>query len=245
MTKIVEHHTKHHHIINHSVKFSLLVQIITAIIDLYILQFKVSETYYILKQLLLLEVIVQLVEGGFYVWLASSVNSVVNITPYRYYDWYLTTPTMLLTLSIYLIFLKNQEEIQNKKHDNKQKENENEDIFSVIKKNATIFTYIFLLNALMLTFGLLGELNVINTYVSVFFGFIPFFILFALIYNNYAKYSRNGTILFAYFFGVWSFYGIAALLPYHMKNICYNILDLFAKNFFGLYLAYMLWSVAY
>ena len=246
MTKLLElHHTKHHYLIKHSVNMSLFVQIITAIIDLYVLQISVPESYYILKQLLLVEFIVQFVEGSFYVWLASSFNTVENITPYRYYDWYLTTPTMLLSFSIYLIYLKNQEENKNETKNKKTNSDKKVDIFLVMKKNATTFTYIFLLNALMLTFGLLGELNIINKYASVFCGFIPFLILFSLIYNNYAKYSTNGTTLFAYFFIIWSFYGIAALLPYHLKNICYNILDLFAKNFFGLYLAYILWNVAH
>jgi bacteriorhodopsin len=34
-------------------------------------------------------------------------------------------------------------------------------------------------------------------------------------------------------------YGIAALMDYKTKNIMYNILDLFAKNFFGVYLGYV------
>ena len=34
-------------------------------------------------------------------------------------------------------------------------------------------------------------------------------------------------------------YGIAALMNYTTKNIMYNILDLFAKNFFGVYLGFV------
>ena len=43
-----------------------------------------------------------------------------------------------------------------------------------------------------------------------------------------------------YFFIIWFLYGIAALLNYKMKNIMYNILDLFAKNLFGIYLGYVI-----
>ena len=65
---------------------------------------------------------------------------------------------------------------------------------------------------------------------------------FGVISNEkYAKYSEQGLILFWYFVSVWSLYGVAALFPYNLKNIFYNILDLFAKNFFGLYLAYIIW----
>jgi bacteriorhodopsin len=40
-------------------------------------------------------------------------------------------------------------------------------------------------------------------------------------------------------------YGIAALLPYNLKNSIYNILDLFAKNFFGLFLTYIIITKKY
>jgi bacteriorhodopsin len=37
-------------------------------------------------------------------------------------------------------------------------------------------------------------------------------------------------------------YGIVAVLPYKIKNMCYNILDLFSKNFFGIFLSYLLFT---
>ena len=236
---------KNAHAIKHSANASLIIQAITAIIDLYVLTLNIPKPYFILKQLLWLEFVVQIVEGSFYVWLANSFNSVENITPYRYYDWYITTPTMLITLSIYLIYLKKEEENENKSHDkdgNVENNIEKDDgLFVTIQKNAKTLLSIIVLNAMMLTFGLLNEHNILNKYVAVFLGFIPFVILFYIIYESYAKYSKLGTTLFIYFSFIWSIYGIAALMPYHWKNIFYNILDLFAKNFFGLYLAYILW----
>jgi bacteriorhodopsin len=62
-----------------------------------------------------------------------------------------------------------------------------------------------------------------------------------LIYENYAKYSTVGRITFWYFSGIWGLYGIASVLSYKYKNIFYNILDLFSKNFFGIFLAVVLW----
>lgn len=240
---------KHTHTIKHSANASLVIQAITAVIDLYVLTLNIPKPYFILKQLLWLEFIVQIVEGSFYVWLANSFNSVENITPYRYYDWYITTPTMLVALSIYLIYLKKQEEIENNLHDkdgNAENNIEKDDgFFITIQKNAKTLISILSLNAIMLTFGLLNELNILNKYIAVSLGFIPFFMLFYIIYDNYAKYSKLGTTVFIYFCATWSFYGIAALMPYHWKNIFYNILDLFAKNFFGLYLAYILWITSY
>jgi len=236
---------KHTHLIKHSANTSLIIQAITTVIDLYVLTLNIPKPYFILKQLLWLEFIVQIVEGSFYVWLANSFNSVENITPYRYYDWYITTPTMLITFSIYLIYLKKQEETKNKSRDKdgnvENNIEENDGFFTTIQKNSKTLLSILILNAIMLTFGLLNENNILNKYIAVFLGFIPFFMLFYIIYDSYAKYSKLGTTLFIYFSFIWSIYGIAALMPYHWKNIFYNILDLFAKNFFGLYLAYILW----
>ena len=73
--------------------------------------------------------------------------------------------------------------------------------------------------------------------ISVFLGFIPFLLYFYIIYKKYVSINSS---LFYYFFIFWSFYGIAAVLPYTMKNNGYNILDLFAKNFFGIYLTYLI-----
>jgi bacteriorhodopsin len=152
---------------------------------------------------------------------------------------------MLISFSVYLIYLKNKEALKDKNTNeldsNDRAVLENEDFFTIVKKNAKIITYILLLNAAMLTFGLLNERHVLNKYVAVSLGFIPFIAMFYLIYENYAKYSEKGIVLFKYFSFVWSLYGVAALMSYHWKNIFYNILDLFAKNFFGLYLAYVLY----
>ena len=59
-----------------------------------------------------------------------------------------------------------------------------------------------------------------------------------MIYANYAVQSADGYKIFLYFFFFWSLYGVAALMPYKIKNMGYNILDLFAKNFFGVFLAF-------
>jgi hypothetical protein len=91
----------------------------------------------------------------------------------------------------------------------------------------------------MLLFGYLGEVKLMNNYLAVFLGFLPFFAMFYIIYENYAKFTSNGETLFWYFSVVWSLYGLAAIMPYFWKNISYNILDIFAKNFFGIFLAYI------
>ena len=44
----------------------------------------------------------QMIEFIFYLWMVKNLYSIKNITPYRYIDWFLTTPTMLVTFLAYL-----------------------------------------------------------------------------------------------------------------------------------------------
>jgi bacteriorhodopsin len=94
----------------------------------------------------------------------------------------------------------------------------------------------------MLLFGYLGETGVLSIGLSTVLGFIPFFIMFYIIYQTFVIYIPEAKNIFLYFVCVWGLYGIAALMPYNIKNASYNILDLFAKNFFGLFLAYTIYT---
>jgi hypothetical protein len=212
-----------------SVYLSLLVQVITGLFDYYVIQLNISNNILILKQVLIMELIVQLIEGIFYLWLALNIASVSNITPHRYYDWYLTTPTMIVSLCVYLTYLKNDEaNIVTK-----------DSLIKIVYDNLNTLIPIIFLNFVMLTSGYLTEIKKISKIPGILFGFIPFLIYFYLIYENFAKFSYNGLKIFIFFFCVWFTYGIAALMNYKTKNIMYNILDLFAKNFFGLYLGFV------
>ena len=233
-----------------SLKVSIIVQIITGIIQVFSLFIKVPPPYIILKQLLVLENIVQVIQGSFYAWLFYNIKNVVNITSKRYIDWAITTPIMLISLVCYMIFLRGNGE-------------SNVDIFSILRENSAIIITIVILNALMLFFGYLGETNVIPLIWGILIGFIPFVVYFYMIYDKFVKSDTethiktitdtninvnteqsniNTTILklFLYFLFFWSLYGIVGVLPYYIKNTIYNILDLFSKNFFGLLLSYLI-----
>ena len=214
----------------------LIIQIITGILDVQVLLLPVAPGLDILKKLLGIEIAVQVIEGIFYGWFASSFSHVENVTPSRYYDWALTTPSMLFTLCIYLDFL-------NQRTSEKQKSNKKSPtLIESFQKNRATLIPILLLNCLMLFFGYLGEINVLSTSLSVSIGFIPFVLYFYMIYQHYAKYTFTGQLLFWVFGVIWALYGIAALMSYYVKNIAYNVLDLFAKNFFGLFLAYVVYQ---
>ena len=215
---------------------SIIVQIITGLIDVGALFVKIPTVYNIIKQLLVVELIVQVIEGSFYVWFAYNFTKVLNITPKRYIDWVITTPTMLITLIVYLVYL-------TKKEENKTSEL---DFFTLLKENSNVIIPVVLLNWLMLLFGYLGEIKVIPVLLGVFLGFIPFLLYYYIIYANYVSgQNSRGSVFFWYFLFFWSLYGIVAVFPYYVKNSLYNILDLFAKNFFGIFLSYMILSGNY
>jgi hypothetical protein len=208
---------------------SVIVQILTGGFEIFSLFIKVPTEFSLIRQLLILEVIVQIIEGIFYIWLAYNFYKVTDVTPKRYIDWSITTPTMLVTLVFYLIYSYHRE-----KGDTSKLE-----IFKLLNENSSNITNILLLNWLMLFFGYLGEVKILPTITGVILGFIPFLLYYLIIYLNYVR-NQNGFNLFLYFFIFWSLYGIAALFPYYVKNSFYNILDLFAKNFFGIFLSYII-----
>lgn len=212
---------------------SILVQFITGAIEIAAMFIKVPTAYNLIRQLLLLEVSVQVIEGLFYGWLAFNLNTIKNITPKRYIDWVITTPTMLIVLIGYLIYLDKRS----------TDETDGLEFFSLLKENSSVIIPVLLLNWLMLFFGYLGEMNILTPLVGILVGFIPFLLYYYKIFINYV--SIQGQYLFWYFFIFWSFYGIVAILPYYIKNAFYNILDLFAKNFFGLFLSYIIFTGRY
>ncbi len=208
-----------------SAQISLLIQFLTGAIDVYGLSIRVPENKSIFREVLQIELGVQTVEFLYYIWLVFNLSN-KRITVTRYIDWFVTTPTMLLTLMAYL--------------DHPKSTN----IRDFYEKNKKFVNQVILLNALMLFLGLLGELGIITNQLAVALGFIPFAYYFHIIHKEFMKESSTRDQKFVYWFYVstWSLYGVAALLPFREKNTSYNVLDLFAKNTLGIFLVYILWS---
>jgi bacteriorhodopsin len=204
---------------------SLFIQFITGIIDIIGLYVKVPPNMFIFRDILKIELVVQFIEFLFYIWMVLNFYKIKNITPYRYLDWFITTPIMLISLIAYL---------GSKYHTN---------IIDFIKENYSFITEIILLNILMLVFGLLGELKYIHYDTAILLGFIPFVYYYKRIYDEKinSQSSKDKKYVFWFFAIIWTLYGVVALLPYKWKNISYNTLDLFAKNGFGIFLVYILW----
>jgi len=207
---------------------SIFVQAIIGVIDYSALRIKVDLKDELLKDILTVEFFVQIIEFVFYIWLLYYFKKgSQNITPFRYLDWGITTPLMLITLSAYL------------SHDG-TKTTRLHDFLSDHKDS--IIRIVFL-NAAMLFFGLIGEFGYLSPYTSTALGFIPFILNFKYIKDTFLP---AGDILksfiFYWFVFFWSLYGVFAVTKYTIKNTAYNILDVFAKNFFGVFLAYIIWS---
>lgn len=203
-----------------SAYISLIIQFIVGIINIYGLNIDVPNDKMIFKDILKLEFGVQIIEFIFYGWMIINFNLIQNITPYRYFDWLITTPTMLIALTSYL-----------------SNEN-NTSLQEYISKNKMFIAKMIILNILMLLFGLAGELNYMDYNTAIIAGFIPFIYYFKMIYDKYLINNKENNKIYIYWFflTIWTIYGIAAFLPYEEKNIAYNILDLFSKNLFSVFL---------
>jgi len=208
---------------------SLVIQFIVGVIDYWAINIDINAKDEFLKDLIKVELFVQCIEFIFYVWLiffSSKVSQ--NITPYRYLDWSISTPLMLITLAGYL-------------QHNGDKSTRLGDFLS--NNTGSIIKIVFL-NALMLLAGLCGEFGFLSIYLSTALGFIPFILNFKHIKDTFlpSPEDKFKNAVFYWFLFFWSLYGVFALMNYTIKNTGYNILDIFSKNFFGLFLAYVIWS---
>ena len=218
--------------IYNSALLSLFIQLIIGIISLYGLSIELNYNDQILKEILLLETIVQLVEFSFYIWLVLNFFSItVNVSLIRYLDWFITTPTMLFSLICFFIY-------QNTK-------NTIPTVTSIFYDNINILSWIFGLNAVMLLIGFFGEINIISKYLATIFGFCGLIGAFSLIYSNFVGENILNIYLFWFNFVLWCFYGIAYMFSYKYKNISYNILDIFSKNINGLLITGYIMYVTY
>jgi len=163
-----------------------------------------------------LETCISVVAGYFYSVFNEKMKKMKEInwkeiTRLRYIDWAITTPMMLLVLSLVLSF--------NTK--------------TPIKLHWFILTVFF--NYVMLYTGYLGESGQLERITASILGFIALFLTYGLIFMNYMlKYNRDNTVLFSIFTVVWSIYGVAYYFEEMQKNITYNYLDLISKCLVGI-----------
>jgi bacteriorhodopsin len=180
---------------------------------------KISSVRHVLN----LETCISLVAGYFYSVFIGQIDnyekegkliSWSDITKTRYVDWAITTPMMLFTLCIVLF-----------QH-------------SGSKIKLTTLLSILFLNYAMLLLGFLGEFDYIEHTTACFLGFIPFIMMFGIIYLNFVKPKPTlmGNVFFAIYVFIWSLYGVFYLFDDAIKNIGLNILDCISKCLIGNFL---------
>jgi bacteriorhodopsin len=207
---------------------SLVLQVVAGLIEVWALSFTVRDEDNIVREILWSEVIVQAVEFIFYCYLVYKIlfsHVPLTITAQRYIDWVITTPIMLVNFALFFLYL------DNKKHANRS-------YIDTIRNEAPTLLKIVAANALMLAFGYLGETGLMNINISTTLGFIPFAYIFKQLYSNYVGEDTTSQTVFYSIFMVWALYGVSAVLPFQAKNTIYNILDLFSKNVFGVFLSF-------
>ena len=174
-----------------------------------------------IRNILNLETCISIVAAFFYSKFVTTLEATTEdeidykeINRTRYVDWSITTPMMLLVLVLSFIY--------NSKADTMS-------IYSYMK--------ILALNYGMLGSGYLGEIGVLPFVPANLVGFAFFGTLFAYMYKTYlsGKNNKTNTMLFSAFLIIWSIYGVAYFMEDIPKNITYNILDLFAKCFVGIF----------
>jgi len=213
-------------LVKKTTEFSLIVQLITGLFSALGLTVNLDESDKILQKIIGLELIVQIIEFGFYIFFVTNFN-LETLATSRYLDWIISTPTMLFSMAAYFFY-------------EEQKEK------NIVENNLLDFTLthkwplleIFFFNFCMLAFGFLGETGTLDRYTALVLGTACFARSFYVLYKEFADKSIIGKQLFSILFVIWGLYGVAFMTPVVQKNIGYNILDIIAKNFFGLYLFY-------
>lgn len=211
-------------------KLSLVIQFLTGLIGIQGLFLDIPEKHHILKDILTLETIVQFIEFVYYIWLLYCFKQLTyDITFTRYFDWFLSTPIMIVSTILFL-------EYNTKIDQSNDKQTEILYVSGILQNNGSVIGMILFANFLMLFFGFLGERNIISRFMGFILGTLAFAYSFYLVYERFVGLNETNQNLFWFMFVVWSLYGIAYLFPYEIKNISYNLLDILSKNFYGVFL---------
>ncbi len=214
-------------LVNTTARWSIYAQIILGLFS-FVGFAGINDEADVLVVLLVSDIVVQSIEFIFYL-VFIRLNS--KLTVYRYIDWYVSTPIMLLSTAILLEFFATEH---------------TESVVSLqsfFSKYTTETIYIVIMNAIMLTCGLLVELFFEEDRTSVISNILltlgnrAFVATFVLMFIRFGFKTLQGTFLLIVMCFIWSLYGFAALLSYTYKNVMYNVLDIFSKNFYGTFIA--------
>jgi len=215
-------------LVQRTTQASFAIQIVTGLVGLVGLTYQPSADHRILKDLLGFEMGVQTFELFFYIAFMFILN-LHFLSELRYFDWFFSTPVMLFTMSSYFLY--------------EQKPTEPLTPSSIWEQHKGPILQIAIANAAMLAFGLLGEYGILSRWTAFIFGTAAFILSFATLYTEFVGPDMYSQSMFGLLTFIWGGYGVAYLQTEVVKNITYNILDIIAKNFFGIFLVYKLSNV--
>lgn len=216
-----------HPLITYTAYISIVIQILTTIIGVHGILIPLSKEHQIIKDIMIMETVVQIIELCFYITLIYYLFNIRNELTYtRYFDWALTTPIMLFSTVLFFQYNNNRAKPETKP----------ETTIEIISKYKTPILTFTLANWVMLLCGFLGERKAIPRVSGFFLGSAAFLYSFYVIYNTFVGTSTINHLLFFIMFVIWALYGFAYLAPYYIKNALYNVLDIFAKNFYGIFI---------
>jgi bacteriorhodopsin len=139
----------------------------------------------------------------------------------RYNGWTFTTPLMLIALCLAL------------------------SSSTKVPLNPILVFTILILDFIMLLLGYLGEVNMMDRFSAMLLGFIPFFVIFYLIFSTFLVNTINpfNFLIFGIYFIIWAGYGIAYWFDEKLKNILTNLFDAISKGVVAiiLSLSYLTW----
>lgn len=169
------------------------------------------------RNILNLETCISIVAAFFYGNFVADLEESVDykkINNTRYVDWAITTPIMLLVLMLAFLY------------------NSKEGALSFSK-----YLVVLVLNYLMLGFGYMGEIGVMDKIAANTFGFGAFAYMYYYLYDNFLKkrFNIDNQMLYGAFVFLWALYGVFYFFDDVTRNVGYNVLDLFSKCFVGIF----------
>jgi bacteriorhodopsin len=224
---------------------SLVVQVVVLIFS--VVSFVLKDPPRVLRIVLLLETVVQGVEflwyamiGIYYYVKKSKTNSYQS--KLRYYDWAITTPTMLISLFL-LIFWYNDE-------CGSVDAMTNSPAFALCIVSIVICDWAMLCVGFNANVSQSSESNKSSshrTYMMLGFLFLVL-AFFPHLHTLSVRYSETALVLIVFTLVTWCFYGLVEWWIVstgddndsieNKKNSCYNILDIVSKNITGLIVAF-------
>lgn len=187
--------------------------------------------------ILFLETVVQSIELVMYVFFMRGIT-LQAMARVRYHDWALTTPLMLVSIAAYMDLIDGEEAGRPRGGDGSRESGGGGGLPEFLRSEWKHLAAMALANAGMLLAGYAAERGALTRSAGAALGFAAFIATMSILWRRYAKRTARGRRLFAFVSVTWAIYGAAFMLDPASKNVAYNLLDVVAKNFFGLFLAW-------